>query len=67
MFQEWPTLLSQLRYVSEHLHVVMNTVTLKINPFITEPTDSDVEEANNENNLLDPNGGQDDFVNIEDI
>ena len=47
----------------EQLHVLMNADTLKSNPILIEPTDSDMKEANNKNNLL----YQDDFMNFEDF
>ena len=52
---------------SEQLHMLKNADTLNSNPFITEPTNSYMEEANNENNVLDPNDYWDDLLNIGDI
>ena len=37
----------------------MNADTLNSNQILIKPTDSDMEEANNANNLLDPNDNQD--------
>ena len=42
----------------------MKANTLKSNPILTEPINSELKEANNENNLLNPNDNQDDFVKI---
>ena len=43
----------------EQLSVLMNADTLNSNTILIKPTDSDMEGANNANNLLDPNDIQD--------
>ena len=39
---------------------------LKGNPYLIKPINFEVEEASNENYVLDPNDNQSDFLNIED-
>ena len=45
----------------------MNAYTPNGNPFLTEPADSDMVEANTKNNWLHPNDDMDDFINVEDL
>ena len=51
----------------EKLRVLVNAETMNSNSFLIEPTNSDMKDAKNENNLPYPNDNPDDFVNIDDI
>ena len=50
----------------EQLNCINECRNSELQPILIKPTNLEVKEANNENNMRDPNDDQDDFVIIED-
>ena len=62
-FKEGQTCANGLDMLKEQQNLLLNAEYLNSNPF--EITESDTEEANTNNNLIDPSDSEDDLIDIE--